>query len=151
LPIDTKPLRGWFPERIPTFGPFSNLLNSDAEQWLKRFELELSKKDINYIYLKITPFSAQDRWEFRRAQLVLFTKNYLPARWWMELPNGDEVTLNVADIDTSVKLKPSHFLAPEVPPGWKTERIQRPDEDKPKDSPGKKGPDLKDGWPPTKP
>lgn len=142
----------WFgPYRLPVFGPFSNLLDADAEETLRQFEIKLTKQDANYIYLEIKPRKKQQWLEFSRAQLVLFAKDYIPVRWWEELPNGDEITWNVFDIDTKVKLNPSHFLPPPVPPGWKTQRVPQREVGESKDETGKKTLESKESRPPAKP
>jgi hypothetical protein len=135
----------WFGnQRVAAFGPFSHLLGPNAEEKLTRFKLKLTKKDAYYIYLEVVPHAPSDRMEFTRAQVVLFAQNYFLARWWTELPNGDEVTWNIADVDTAVRLKTSHFQRPDAPPGWKTERILWPRQGEANDSPAPKFPNPTD-------
>jgi TIGR03009 family protein len=104
----------------------SFLFGMNAADAKRRYDLSLTKEDKNYIYIDIKPRFDADKREFARAQMVLFAKDLLPARVWFELPNGDETTWNVADIDTKVKLKESHFMAPPAPQGWSTERVPLP-------------------------
>src|SRR5262249_55032803 len=87
----------------------SFLFGMNAADAKRRYDLTLTKEDQNYIYIDIKPRFDADKREFSRAQMVLFTQNMLPARVWFELPNGDETTWKIADIDTKVKLKESHF------------------------------------------
>jgi hypothetical protein len=134
-------------KRIPLFPPFSNLLDVDPDDVLRRYEIKLTKKDENYTYLEIYPRGEEAWLTFNRAQLVVFTRTYLPSRLWLEWSNGDELTWEFVDWNTMVKLKPSHFIAPKTPQGWTTERIPLPDR---KNLPEQKAPDLKDMLPPAK-
>ena len=104
----------------------SFLFGMNAADAKRKFDLTLTKEDQHYIYIDIKPRFDADKREFSRAQMVLFTQNMLPARVWFELPNGDETTWNIADIDTKVKLKESHFMPPEAPAGWNKERVPLP-------------------------
>src|SRR5262249_22693323 len=89
----------------------------------------------HYTYIDVKPRFDADKREFSRAQMVLFTKTMLPARLWFELPNGDETTWNIADIDTTTKLKESHFSPPPAPEGWSKERIPLPQNTPPAPAP----------------
>jgi TIGR03009 family protein len=126
------PLFGY---QMPTFAVFSFWLDMSADEILQRFDIKLVKQDQNYVYFDIKPHLARDTREFARAQLVLFAANLFPCRLWIESTSGDENTWNIADIDTKVKLKPEHFIAPAAPAGWTTERVQIPKTSEPNAQP----------------
>ncbi|HEV3146931.1 MAG TPA: TIGR03009 domain-containing protein [Gemmataceae bacterium] len=134
----TKTLR--IHEMAPEQTNFQNnflsfLFGMNAADAKRRYELSLTKEDQHYIYIDVKPRFDADKREFSRAQMVLFTKNMLPARLFFEMPNGDETTWNITDIDTTVKLKESHFLPPPAPEGWRKEFIPLPQNNPPPPAP----------------
>jgi len=101
---------------------------SDAK---RRYDLTLTKdlddKNPHYIYIEVRPKFESDKREFTRAQLVLFSTTMLPRRLWFEHPNGDQVTWDIKQIDTSTKLKPVDFTPPDPPEGWQRVRVPKMD------------------------
>jgi TIGR03009 family protein len=101
------------------------LFGMNAVDAKRRYDLKLDKDDENYIYISIQPRYQDDLREFKKAQLVLLTKTLLPRRLWFEHVNGDEITWEVTSMDTTTKLKPADFVAPQ-PQGWTPEAVATP-------------------------
>ena len=78
----------------------------------------------HYHYLQIVPRSEQDKRTFKEARVALNRSNFLPRTLWLQQPNDDEVTWDFPRLNAD-ELRPQHFAAPEVPSGWKLERVQR--------------------------
>lgn len=97
----------------------------------RRYDLNLSKDvtadNPHYVYIDVRPRFEADKKEFTRAQLVLFSQTMLPRRLWFEHPNGDQVTWDIPQIDTSTKLRPVDFTPPDPPEGWQRVRVPRAD------------------------
>ena len=95
----------------------SFLFGMNAADAKRRYDLKLDKDDENYIYISIQPRFEADLIEFKKAQLVLLTKTLLPRRLWFEHVNGNEISWDVTSMDTTTKLKPADFVAPQ-PQAW---------------------------------
>jgi TIGR03009 family protein len=121
-------------ELPPTkFGAFDNnvmafLFGMSAMDAKKRYELTLTR-DIgpdnpHYIYIGIKPLYVDDKKEFLQAQMVLYSATMTLRRFWLEKPNGAQVTWDLPNMDTQAKLQVTDFAPPAAPKGWKTE-VQR--------------------------
>ena len=119
------------------FGAFDNnllsfLFGMSAMDAKKRYDLTLTRdigpENPNYIYIGITPRYVEDKKEFVRAQLVLFSATMLPRRLWFEQPQptGSEVTWDLPNMETRAQLHVTDFDPPPAPKGWNTERQRLP-------------------------
>jgi TIGR03009 family protein len=116
----------------PRVGKFDNnllsfLFGMTATDAKGRYNLTL-KKDVSsenphYVYIDIQPRFENDKREFTRAQMVLFSSTMLPRRLWFLHPNGSEVTWDLPNMNTEVKLKETDFRPPQAPPGWSTVQV----------------------------
>jgi TIGR03009 family protein len=102
----------------------SFLFGMKAQDAKDRYNLTLDKADEHYILISIVPMQEPDKREFRKARLVLYAKNYLPAQLWFEQTNGDETIWELPHIDTNAALQVLHFAAPQMPADWKTNVIR---------------------------
>jgi len=119
------------------FGAFDNnllsfLFGMSAMDAKRRYDMTLSR-DIgpdnpHYIYIGITPRYVEDKKEFVRAELVLYSATMLPRRLWFQQPNDTQVTWDLPNMDTKTQLHVSDFTPPDAPRGWekKSERYQPP-------------------------
>lgn len=120
----------WYRKLEATEMQFQNnflsfLFGMNAVDAKRRYDLKLDKEDENYIYISIQPRFEADLLEFKRAQMVLLTKTLLPRRLWFEHVNGNEITWDVTSMDTTTKLKPADFVAPQ-PQGWTPKPVANP-------------------------
>jgi TIGR03009 family protein len=99
------------------------LFGMSATDAKKKFDLNLSKEDDNWIYIDILPRFDEDKREFSRAQMVLYTKTMLPRRLWFQGANGDEITWDIPSIDTTTKISEKAFHPPPAPEGWTVDRV----------------------------
>ncbi|HEY7424437.1 MAG TPA: TIGR03009 domain-containing protein [Gemmataceae bacterium] len=97
----------------------SLLFGMKADEAKSRYNLKLTKEDQHYVYVEIAPRNAADKSDFQRARMVLNKTNYLPRQLWFEHANGNEVTWNIPNLQTNMKLERRYFDAPKEPPGWK--------------------------------
>jgi TIGR03009 family protein len=97
----------------------SFLFGMKAQDAMKKYNIKLAKEDKWYIYLDITPRSAADKQDFKRARLVLNKDNFLPRQLWFVQPNDNESTWDVPRIDTKASIDRRNFDAPTAPAGWK--------------------------------
>lgn len=92
----------------------------------RRYDLtlrkDLSAENQHYIYISIKPKFAEDKREFTQAEVVLFAQTMLPRRLWYETPNGSEVTWDLPNMDTTMKLKATDFTPPDKPAGWEDQK-----------------------------
>jgi TIGR03009 family protein len=102
------------------------LFGMKAEQAKERYQLKLTKEDVNYIYLEVEPRFPADKADFKRAQLVLNKDSFLPRQLWFEQPNGNQVVWGIPRIDPRAKVNPADFDAPKPPPGWRLIPVERP-------------------------
>ena len=58
-----------------------------------------------------------------KARLVLNKSIYLPREFWMEQSNGQEVKWDIPQLKENVLLSRKDFTEPQLPPGWKLERV----------------------------
>lgn len=79
--------------------------------------------DTWYHYIEIKPKLPQDKADFTRARLVLFTSNHLPAQFWFEERNGSEVRWDFRNVAPGVQLNVNEFAQPTLPPGWQFRRM----------------------------
>ena len=112
---EVDPRNGNFDNNLLSF-----LFGMTAAEAKARYELTLSKENADYIYIDILPRHEADKREFTRAQIVFFAATTLPRRLWFEKPNGDQVTWDLPEMDTKVRLAPTDFRPPQAPPGWET-------------------------------
>jgi hypothetical protein len=96
---------------------------------LGQFDLKLTKdisaKHPDYIYIEIRPRTDSDKYYFKTAQLVLLADRYLTRRLWIEYGNGDEITWDITEMDTTTKLKRADF-APPIPKDWNVRSLELP-------------------------
>jgi TIGR03009 family protein len=103
----------------------SFLFGMKAEEAKRRYDLKLVKEDEWYIYIEVTPRFAADKADFQKARLTLNAKTFLPRQFWMEQPNGNEVTWDLPKSESGVKLNRLDFGAPSVPQGWSLVKVPR--------------------------
>jgi TIGR03009 family protein len=100
------------------------LFGMKAVEAKQRYELTLTPpSDKYYHYLQIHPKMAQDKADFTMARLVLRRDNYLPAQVWFHQPNGNTQTWDF-QASANVDIPPSAFEKPNLPKGWKLEKMQ---------------------------
>lgn len=102
------------------------LFQLKAATMMKRFDLTLvSPDDPNYIFFDLKPKLEADKAEFRRARLVLYKKNYLPAQLWFEEPNGNYHTWELTRVTANdPSVKPAEFTAPAKPDKWEIKEVK---------------------------
>ena len=124
-PIETA--LGWRSLRVGKWNLFSppSLLKIDPNPEYRQVDVRLMK-DVSdnqpYVYLEILPKTKEARREFLRSQLVIVAETGLLRRIWIAFGNGNEVTFDFTEYG-NVQLKPTDFVAPSAPPGWKVEEI----------------------------
>jgi len=125
-------------------GAFDNnllsfLFGMSAVDAKRRYELTLTRdatqEKPHYIYVDVLPRMESDKREFTKAQIVFFSATMLPRRLWFQTPNGGETIWDLPNMNTTVKLKPTDFIPPEAPAGWKTVKV--PLQDQPARNDGK--------------
>lgn len=103
------------------------LFGMSAKDAAQRYELyfddKMPKDDFHYIYLR--PKQAKDKADFTVARLAFDRGNHLLAQIWYHQPNGKVVTWNFTNQQRNPKLRADLF-DPEVPKGWKLDRIKAP-------------------------
>jgi TIGR03009 family protein len=98
------------------------LIGMKKEQVKQRYDLKLTKTDKSFIYVMIYPKFAEDKQDFKRAQMVLDKETFFPYRLWFEKPNDDEVTWYVHDVlsGPDAKIDQREFDQPALPDkDWK--------------------------------
>jgi TIGR03009 family protein len=98
------------------------LLGMKKEDVKRRWDLKLTKTDKSFIYVMVYPKYAEDKQDFKRAQMVLDKETFFPRRLWFEKPNDDEVTWDVHDIlsGPDAKIDQREFDQPALPDkDWK--------------------------------
>jgi len=117
----------------------SFLFGMKVEDARKRYTLTLHKEDESYAYVMIYPKYDGDKQEFKRAQLVLFTKGpseMMPCRLWFEAPNGDEATWTFTNPTMNIRMEKKELMKefefPGVPKDWTLQKaaVALPDKDK---------------------
>ena len=102
------------------------LFGMRAEEARQRYDMKLTKEDENWTYILLVPRYPADKADFQRAELVLSSKTFLPARLWFEQPNGNEITWELREIDSSgSQVTANDFAKPALPAGWKMEMVPR--------------------------
>jgi TIGR03009 family protein len=76
------------------------------------------------VTIELKPKFADDKRAFSQVRIVLWEKTMLPRQLALELPNGNEITWNLPNVDTETKLKPVDFTPPRAPDGW--EQVKAP-------------------------
>lgn len=104
----------------------SFLFGMKAEEARKRYDLRLAKEDQHYIYIEIFPMQPSDKADFARARLTLTNGTFLPRQLWFQQPNSNEVTWDMPQIQSNVKLNRADFAAPQLPRDWKVEKGEKP-------------------------
>jgi hypothetical protein len=92
------------------------LLGLKPLEAMRRFEITVAKKDDHYLYLQISPRTAADQDRFRKAELVLTRKTWLPRRLWVEQTDHNTVTWDIIAAETEGP-RPEEFQIREMP-GW---------------------------------
>ncbi len=114
---------GWQQESFLAF-----IFGMGAQQAKGRYDLEIvypapGKPDPHYHYLRIKPRTPQDKSDFTEARLSLFRANNLPAQIWYHQPNGNEITWNFSKLQIDVQIPADKYFAPDVPAGWRVDRV----------------------------
>jgi TIGR03009 family protein len=104
-----------------SFLPF--LQGMKAQDAKARYDLNLVKEDKWWIYLDIVPRLPEDKGDFARARLVLSSQTFLPRelRFWE--PNGNENIWDIPKIQANAPLKRTDFGQPQLPAGWKWQKV----------------------------
>lgn len=89
------------------------------------FQCKLVKEDQGYVYVDLNPQAPGDQTYYQRGRLVLNKATGLPLELWLEQPNGNEIKWDFLKIEDNLHVKPTFFTNPQVPPGWKLERLPR--------------------------
>jgi TIGR03009 family protein len=76
------------------------------------------------VTIELKPKLADDKRAFSQARIVLWEKTMLPRQLALVLPNGNEITWDLPNVDTDTKLKPVDFTPPRAPDGW--EQVKAP-------------------------
>jgi len=120
------------PSQVPAGVPVAQensflalLAGMQAADAKRRFDLTLVKEDQWYVYIKIIPRLPSDKADFQEARLVLNQQTYLPRELWFKEPNGNEVKWDIPRVDSGVPLNVAEFVNPQVPPGWKVQKMPR--------------------------
>jgi TIGR03009 family protein len=102
------------------------LFQLKADTMKKRYDITLvSPDDPNYIFFDMKPKLEADKAEFKRARLVLYKKNFLPAQLWFEEPNGNYHTWELTKVTANdPAVKPAEFVAPEKPDKWEIKEVK---------------------------
>ena len=101
------------------------LFGMKSEQAKQRFKIDLVHADSNYYYLQILPKSEQDKADFSKAQLALLRTTYMPRQLHFFQVNGAKVSWDLPRIQTPApNLSARDFQPPELPSGWKWNRVQ---------------------------
>jgi TIGR03009 family protein len=108
--------------------PLFLLFGMKAVDAKARYELKLLNQDQYYYYLGITPRRDGDKADFRTARLVLNKDSLMPRQLWFEQPNGDTITWDLPKIESGIRLNPTEFTKPTVPPGWKMVDVPLPEQ-----------------------
>jgi RNA polymerase sigma factor (sigma-70 family) len=123
LPI---PLLG---NRLTRLNPWQLFFGRELDESLWQFDLEIRRdawaNTPDYICIDVQPHTPAQYQVMKRAELVLLAKTFLVRRFWIEYRNGDQVTWDVTEIDTTTKLKPADFQPP-FPRGWAVREINLP-------------------------
>ncbi len=99
------------------------LFGMKAAQAKARYKIDLVHADADYFYLRVEAKLPADKADFHVAQLALLRKTYLPRQLEFQQPNGNKVTWDLPTIQTPAALRPAEFQAPDLPAGWKMNRI----------------------------
>jgi TIGR03009 family protein len=100
------------------------LFGMKAEEATKRYQIELAAADNHYFYLQVTPKLDKDKADFAVARLALVRTTYLPRLLEFQQPNKNVVRWDLPTIQTPANnLRAADFQAPQLPAGWKMNRI----------------------------
>jgi RNA polymerase sigma factor (sigma-70 family) len=115
------------PGRITDDSFLSLIFDVGAVETKKRYELsyigESPESPELFHRLKIMPLQPQDKADFAEGRLVLHSKNFLPQQLWFRQPDSKTVTWNFLKADVNVEIPLSEFEPPDLPAGWKLERV----------------------------
>jgi TIGR03009 family protein len=102
-------------------GLMTMIFGMHKDEAKRRYKLELMQnaKNKDFHYLMIYPKYAEDKVDFKRAQIVLDKKSMFPVRLWWEEPNDSENTWTIHDLVNDAKIDPREFDQPTPPAGWK--------------------------------
>jgi TIGR03009 family protein len=111
------------PDQSESFLSF--LFGMGAEQAKTRYHMDHivpNPPDKFYHYIRVRPKLDQDKADFTEARLSLLRTNMLPAQVWYHHANGKEITWNFTKHQVDVDI-PATYFQPDVPPGWKMQRV----------------------------
>lgn len=119
--IQAHPVRKPQGSQIADDNIFTMMFGMRADDARRRYDMKLANEDQYYLYIMVIPKNAQDRADFGRARIVLNKQTFLPAQLWFEkdAEGKKEVTWEIPQIRTGVKLERQDFDAPRKPDGWK--------------------------------
>src|SRR5262249_52475415 len=102
------------------------LFGMKSQEAKQRYKIDLVGEDANYYYLEIETRRVEDKAEFTKAQLALVKTTYMPRMLSFLHPNGNRITWDLPRVLVNAQAKdvrPTDFMAPSAPSGWKTTTI----------------------------